>query len=225
VKSTTVDIGLAEMQLWGPDGGTTTPSPPTASNLPCSANSFLQSRVDTLPVDTARTTAFRNFMADPVEAPDQAGHPLAEGQPERELVWQLRLRHRRRSGVEAGGHAEQQRPALRRPADQGLPRQRSRDPEHPRRDAGPGDHRHRHGGGLHRSVRGCDPELHQPDPQRFQRGDFLATAIKAGIIHLQLFSAATNATGTTNAIGTRVASTGPWTQTATSRRRTSRSRA
>lgn len=35
-----------------------------------------------------------------------------------------------------------------------------------------------------------------------------ATAIKNGITHLQLYSAATNAAGTTNAIGTRVASTG-----------------
>lgn len=35
-----------------------------------------------------------------------------------------------------------------------------------------------------------------------------ATAIKNGITHLQLYSAATNAAGTTNAIGSRVASTG-----------------
>lgn len=35
-----------------------------------------------------------------------------------------------------------------------------------------------------------------------------ATAIKNGITHLQLYSAATNAGGTTNAVGTRVASTG-----------------
>lgn len=35
-----------------------------------------------------------------------------------------------------------------------------------------------------------------------------ATAIKNGITHLQLFSATPNATGTTNAIGSRVASTG-----------------
>lgn len=35
-----------------------------------------------------------------------------------------------------------------------------------------------------------------------------ATAIKNGITHLQLFSATPNAAGTTNAIGSRVASTG-----------------
>ena len=35
-----------------------------------------------------------------------------------------------------------------------------------------------------------------------------ATAIKNGITHLQLFSATPNAPGTTNAVGSRVASTG-----------------
>lgn len=35
-----------------------------------------------------------------------------------------------------------------------------------------------------------------------------ATAIKNGITHLQLYSAATNSAGTTNTIGSRVASTG-----------------
>lgn len=35
-----------------------------------------------------------------------------------------------------------------------------------------------------------------------------ATAIKNAITHLQLYSAATNAGGTTNAVGSRVASTG-----------------